>query len=722
MTRSVPVRAPWRLAALFVLVLGGTVFAQPAPGPAPAARAPTPEGRFFVVQQPITSDEVERIESATAALVGQAAKQGKRPVLVFEFRPGKSHRFGPAYDLARLLAKLTGEKTVAFVKEPLSGYAVLPALACNEVVMGSEATLGPIALEGEPPDPAAKASARLLASDTGRDPELIAGMLDPEVDLRAVRTADRTLHFVPHDDLPAFQKREAVVEEQAAWEPGLRGVLTSARAREIGVATRVADDRASVAAAYHLPTTEDPTLGQEVVPVWIRVEGSIDTVKVSYLRRRVAQALQEKANLIFFEIDSPGGLDGPADRLADEISRVKGIKTVAYVEHAGGVAALIPLACDEIVFAKGGRMGDVSQVLSGPDGPAQALDPAQFAALLNRAESLARLKGHPVAVARAMIDPEAEVVEVRDNHTGAVVPASRDQIKADPARYAELSVMKTPGEPLVVTAEHAVAFHLARDVVDDVERLKAIYGLAGATIRVEQPTWVDALVTTLNTSWMSGLLLFVGFFMLVVELKLPGIGLPAITSALAFLLFFWSRYLSGTADSLEIMLFLVGLICLALELFVFPGFGVFGMSGILLVLVSVVMASHTFVWPTRAYEYRQFGQTLTQMSLAIVAVMAGAVVFGRYFPSLPLFNRMVLKPEDPDAILDPRDKPPIDPDAPLLYLIGETGRTTTVLRPTGKARFGELLVDVTADGFFIEPGSMVEVQEVQGSRVVVRKV
>src|SRR5207249_7081789 len=173
---------------------------------------------------------------------------------------------------------------------------------------------------------------------------------------------------------------------------------------------------------------------------------------------------------------------------------------------------------------------------------------------------------------------------------------------------------------------------------------KAPYGLRGKPAREIGRTWVDTVVNTLSDPWVSGLMLFIGFLMLVLELKMPGVGLPGITSALAFLLFFWSHYLSGTADQLEILLFLGGLVCLALELFVFPGFGVFGMSGILLILVSVIMASHTFIWPTQDYEYRQMGRTLMQVTLAIVAVAVGAVVLGRYFPSLPLFNRMVLQP------------------------------------------------------------------------------
>jgi membrane-bound serine protease (ClpP class) len=212
--------------------------------------------------------------------------------------------------------------------------------------------------------------------------------------------------------------------------------------------------------------------------------------------------------------------------------------------------------------------------------------------------------------------------------------------------------------------------------------------------------------------------------MLVLEFKLPGIGLPAITSALAFLLFFWSHYLSGTADQLEIILFLIGLVCLALELFIFPGFGIFGMSGILLMLCSIVMASHTFVWPTHDYEYRELSYTLLQLTGMLVAVGAGAVVLARYFPSLPLFNRLILKPE-PWTPVEPEEsvgKPGVEGYESLTFLIGETGRTTSPLRPTGKARFGSLLIDVTATGAFVEPDVLIEVVDVQGARVIVKKV
>ena len=149
------------------------------------------------------------------------------------------------------------------------------------------------------------------------------------------------------------------------------------------------------------------------------------------------------------------------------------------------------------------------------------------------------------------------------------------------------------------------------------------------------------------------------------------------------------------------------------------------MSGILLMLTSIVMASHTFVWPTQEYEYREMGCTLLQVAArAGRRGRRGPSSVGPYFPSLPLFNRLVLKPEPwtGPRTGDPTAKPPIEGYDSLAFLIGETGRTTTVLRPTGKARFGNLLIDVTADGFYIEPDSLVEVVDVQGTRVIVKRV
>lgn len=687
----------------------------------------TQAGQFFTIVEPINDEAIERVRTSSLPAIDRATAKGARPTLVFEFRSGETRpgqsSFGASSDLATFLAtRLTGARqTVAYVPEPLSGYVVLAVLACDEIIMGPDASLGPITPEGEPITPRERETVRELARLKPRDPDLLLGMLDPDADLRKVRTADRQFHYILADRLPEFEKQHQVIENQPAWEGGRRGILTVERARESFVRL-VAEDRAKIAEAFNLPSTsDDPTLGGPVSPTLIRIEGVIDQIKESYLRRRIGQAFKEGDNLIIFDIDSEGGLDHPADTIAETIVNLKDIRTVAYInEHATGVATLIALACDEIVFHKGGRLGNLTQLVDGskPD----PLDDRMTAVLAKRASKLALANGHPGALARAMVDPHIEVLSARDAKTGAVVFVTEDDLQAEPGRYQVQDTMKSAGSALTVTAENARSLGLATKIVTNIDELKVALNLGSQPLRSNAPTWVDSLVTLLNTPLMSWLLLFVGMFMLILELKLPGVGLPAIISALAFLLFFWGHYLGGTADQLEILLFIVGLACLALELFIFPGFGVFGVSGILLILISVVMASHTFVWPTQEYEYRQMGRTLMQVTGTIVLVAAGAIVLGRYFPSLPLFNRMVLKPEPLGGPLDPLDKPLPDPDSPLFYLLGEVGHATTPLRPTGKARFGEQLVDVTADGLYIESGSVIEVVEIRGSLVVVKRV
>ena len=414
-------------------------------------------------------------------------------------------------------------------------------------------------------------------------------------------------------------------------------------------------------------------------------------------------------NLVFFKINSQGGLNTSANNVATMIADTKDMKTVAYVDdRALGVSTLIALACDDIVFRKGGQMGNVQQLITGGNNQVQDLTEGQLDSLAKRAEGLATQKGHSAAVARAMVDRDARVLQATNVNTGAPCLVLESTILSNPDTYLNPSTVKEPGKALVVRSGEAGVSGMGQEVEDD-EAFKALYGLRGKAIRVDGPTWVDGLVTTLNDPFVSWVLLFVGVFMLILEIKMPGVGLPAITSALAFLLFFWSRYLSGTADQLEILLFLVGLICLGLELFVFPGFGVFGMSGFLLIVVSIVMASHTFVWPTQEYEYRQMAGTLFQVVGVMVGVGVGVAFFGKYIPSLPVFNRMVLKPDvyNGSELDDPAAKPPLEEGGyeSLAFLMGETGRTTTVLKPTGKARFGKLLVDVRADGYYIERDS-----------------
>jgi membrane-bound serine protease (ClpP class) len=685
--------------------------------------------RFFSIAEPINSSHIGQLRSSALPYLDRAAENKQKPVLVFEFRavePGNAgSELWPSAQLAEFLSsEVSGAKlTIAYVPHSLSGYALLPVLACDEIVLGPDATLGPITTDGQPVNPIARTTLETLAKRKGRDVALLSGMLDTSADLREVQTENQGTRFVAAGELEAFRRENQVLAERPAWEGGQRGVLSTSRARDLQIASHLAANRTKLVAEYQLDARGGGTVVEGPLrPKLIRIDGPIDSVKQQYVERQISQAVLDKVNFIILRINSEGGLIEPARAISERVSKLssQGVQTVAFIDdRAMGMASLVALACDEIVVRSGAgqRLGDITKIVPAR-GAVEPVRPTYLKPLAEQAEMLAREKFHPEAVARAMVDVGIEVLEARDNQSGAVVYVVSSDLEDQPEKYTVLKTVKAAGDVLEIDARAALALGLARHEAASLDEWLAAQGLQG--IRVDQPSWVDNLVITLNSPWMSGLLLFIGLFMLILELKLPGVGLPAIVSALAFLLFFWSHYLGGTADSLEILLFLAGLIAMALELFVFPGFGIFGVTGILLVLGSVIMASHTFIWPTQDYEFRQLGGTMAQLTAAIVGVVAAVVVLGRYFPSMPLFKRMILVPQDPDQYPD-KSLMPFDSTESLAFLLGERGRTTSICRPIGKARFGEVLVDVIADGFYLEADLPVEVIEVRGTQVLVKK-
>lgn len=689
-------------------------------------------GQFFApIIEPIRQEDIDSLRSSVLAYIERTTNEGERPILVFEFRPGEvapgETSFGAAIDLADFLARELGgaKQTVAYVPESLTGFAVLPVLACGEIVLGPEAALGPIGLTGRTVTNRERESVRQLGTDKGRDVDLLLGLLEPARDLRQVRTADGSTHFVLAENLKAFKEGHQVLEDLPAWE-GRRGVLSPARARQT-IARLQAEDRARVAEAYNLASTAiDPTHGTPTNPILIPIHGRLDPLAESFIERQIVRAKEEGANFIVFEIKSEGGLYDSANKIAEAIARLEGIKTVGFIDgQALGMAALVPLACDQIVMRKGSQFGDMRRQIVDSSGDTAETDERLRPILAERVEELAREKGHSAAIARAMVDPEAIVLSARDKQVGAVVTVLQDRAQAEPGRYEVLGTVKSAdGAVLTLNDQTAPRYQMADKVVRDLDELQTAYGLRNVTLRLARRTWVDSLVDTLNEPWMRGILLFVGFFMLMLELKLPGVGLPAILSTLAFLLYFWSSYLGGTAGMLEVILFVVGVLCVGIEIFIFPGLAIFGMSGAILILASVVMASHTFVMPTNDYEYRELAWSVLRIVGVIFGTILAIVVVGKFFPSIPIFNRLILKPEDTSGPeLAPGEKPSmVGADTPYAFLFGEVGRTTTPLRPSGKARFGELLVDVTADGFWIGADVPVEVIEARGSRIVVKRV
>jgi membrane-bound ClpP family serine protease len=234
-----------------------------------------------------------------------------------------------------------------------------------------------------------------------------------------------------------------------------------------------------------------------------------------------------------------------------------------------------------------------------------------------------------------------------------------------------------------------------------------------------RPTWAHSLVEFLASPKIAGVLLFIGWFALMIEFMSPGLSLAGFTSAVCFVLFFWANFLHGTAGCLEIVLFATGLGCLALELFVLPGFGAFGVGGGLLIVAAIVLASQTFVVPRNAYEWSQLPGSMLMVVAAGTGVLAALGFARRLLTEAPVFRRISLETPDDQQLEQLRYRESL---VHREYLVGKRGVTMTQLTPSGKARFGDEFVDVISEGDVIPRGTDVYVAEVVGNEVVVRAV
>jgi membrane-bound ClpP family serine protease len=215
-------------------------------------------------------------------------------------------------------------------------------------------------------------------------------------------------------------------------------------------------------------------------------------------------------------------------------------------------------------------------------------------------------------------------------------------------------------------------------------------------------------------------LVMLGITCLILELKMPGASLPGIISAICFLLFFWSHsQVSGQIVWLAFLLFVLGLLLIGLEIFVIPGFGVTGISGILLVLGSIGLVAYGH-WPRSNEEWVGYGHALGPFTISILGAIVMAFVLARYLPHIPYINRLILKPRDEIGEVGDELADSIHPE--MAALLGAIGVAATPLRPAGKVQFGDAFVDVVAEGSYVVPGTRVQVVEIEGNRIVVKEV
>lgn len=433
---------------------------------------------------------------------------------------------------------------------------------------------------------------------------------------------------------------------------------------------------ALVAAASLAPAGRAQRSGEAVYR--IPITGVIELGLAPFVERSLKEAAAQGAAAAVLDIETPGGRIDAAQRIANAVADAE-IPVYAFVNHrAFSAGALISLAADRIYMRPGSVIGAATPV----EGTGEKAPEKIVSAMRSEMRALAEARGLDPAVAEAMVDEDIAIDGVVEE-----------------------------GKLLTLTTEEAVGLGYAREVAD-YDALLAELDLAGARTVSMEVNWAEGLVRFFTHPIVAPFLLSLGFLGLLVEIKTPSFGLAGIAGAGSLALFFGSHYLVGLAGMEEVLLLGAGLILLGVEIFVVPGFGVFGITGILTLLASIYL-SLVGQFSTAA-DYSQAGLVL---SAAMILMLMSAWVLIR---SLPDNQRLIRS----NVILGGRlSKETGYVSAQVRAdLVGAEGVTLTALRPSGSARVHGERLDVVADSGWIEAGMPVRVVRAEGYRTLVEAV
>ncbi|QQO10445.1 NfeD family protein [Breznakiella homolactica] len=471
----------------------------------------------------------------------------------------------------------------------------------------------------------------------------------------------------------------------------------------------------------------------------IPVKGDITNSLSTFVRREARKALSEGASHIVFEIDTFGGRVDSALQITSFIVSIKSARTVAWVNNSSqsmGVSwsagALIALACADIYMANGTSIGAAAPVTVSASGETEATGEKTVAAVRSQMAALAERSGHPVGIALAMVDQDIELLEISVNGSiRAATVQDTERLERDASLKVErLSVISPAGKLLSLTAGEAYKYGLAKGLADDREALFTAIGVRG-DVTESAPSLADTIVFLLTSGPVQALLIIAGLIMLFLELQSPGFGVPGVVAIIAFILVFGSNALLGTVGSLEMILFLIGIGLLAVEIFILPGFGIAGISGLILIALSLIFSMQDFIIPRFDWEWGILGRNVVVVLVGLVVAIAGIAVIALMGPKIKLFDRLTLKAAitgtaggpDPDTSAvkaSDTSQLAMEDEEDLSALVGKEGKAASTLRPSGKADIDGRLYTVEADGEFIEPGAAVQVVRVRGNRIIVK--
>ena len=402
------------------------------------------------------------------------------------------------------------------------------------------------------------------------------------------------------------------------------------------------------------------------------------------VRMAMEDAVEKKAALIIVHMDTYGGAVNDADDIRT-LFLESNIPIVSFIDKdAASAGALISIACDSIYMAKGGSIGAATVVMGGSG---EAAPDKYQSYMRSMMRSTAEARGRDPKIAEAMVDENIEVEGVSKK-----------------------------GEVITFSVSEAIANGFCEAEVSSIEQIVERYGFENYEIYEYSPSATEDIISLFLNPAVSGFLILIIFAGIYFEIQTPGIGFPIAASAIAIILYFIPYYLTGLASNWELVVFIIGIVLLALEIFVVPGFGVFGILGIVCILSGLTMG----MLPNEQFDFTfvSSGKLFAALLTVILAVTIATVLIFTLTPKInqwKSFSRISLtntqqKSDGYTATFYSQD------------LLGKVGVSHTRLMPSGKVIIEEEMFDAYSRGEFIEKGEKIKVISTEGTSLRIKKI
>ena len=429
------------------------------------------------------------------------------------------------------------------------------------------------------------------------------------------------------------------------------------------------------------------TLGAIAVPIPLQnesivyripVTGEIELGLAPYIQRTVQEAAEVGAAALILDIDTPGGRVDAAETISDALTDSE-VPVYALVNRrAYSAGALIALSTSRIYMRPGSVIGAATPV----DGTGTKAPEKIVSAMRSQMRALAESHGLEPEVAAAMVDEDIEIDGIVEK-----------------------------GKLLTLTTEEAVAIGYAEEI-EDLDALLRELGQESARVVTPDLNWAERLVRFFSSSLVSPFLLSLGFLGLLAEIRTPSFGLAGAVGITCLALFFGSNMIVGLAGLEDVLIVGAGLVLLGIEAFIVPGFGLFGVAGIVAILTGLYMSLLGNI-PTMP-DFTRAAWVLTSSMLLLIG-SAWALI-----RTLPSSSRLA----ESGIFLLARTASAIGYESAEVRsdLVGKSGTAITDLRPAGTALIGDERIDVVSESEWISAGTPVRVLSAEGYRHIVRSI